>query len=229
MYYPYVFHFIANSFHGKTDFKFWILIILRSAQGLGLWGNSLIIHLDRATGAWFWNFHFSIAKITYKFVCQQFSYEVPCHNIAVFATTRNGSDCNNDCNIYLDNLWRCGSLHALFLSFWTKICLIRLWPCYIIGFCSFNVWSVSIDKDCQLDSSVLEENHIYICFFFKWKFFGNWDQYLTRAMHTKVKFHESRRLGFFDASFFLPLISNSFFLGKTDSYRKLLFSTILKL
>ena len=32
--------------------------------------------------------------------------------------------------------------------FWTKICLIRLWPCYIIGFCSFNVWSVSIDKDC---------------------------------------------------------------------------------
>ena len=45
-------------------------------------------------------------------------------------------------------MWRCGSLHALFLSFWTKICLIRLWPCYIIGFCSFNVWSVSIDKDC---------------------------------------------------------------------------------
>ena len=45
-------------------------------------------------------------------------------------------------------MWRCGSLHALFLSFWTKICLIRLWPCYIVGFCSFNVWSVSIDKDC---------------------------------------------------------------------------------
>ena len=45
-------------------------------------------------------------------------------------------------------MWRCGSLHALFLPFWTKICLIRLWPCYIIGFCSFNVWSVSIDKDC---------------------------------------------------------------------------------
>ena len=45
-------------------------------------------------------------------------------------------------------MWRCGSLHALFLSFWTKICLIRLWLCYIIGFCSFNVWSVSIDKDC---------------------------------------------------------------------------------
>ena len=36
LYYPYVYHFIANSFHGKTDFKFWILIILRSAQGLGL-------------------------------------------------------------------------------------------------------------------------------------------------------------------------------------------------
>ena len=50
--------------------------------------------------------------------------------------------------MYLDNLWRCGFLHALFLSFWTKICLIRLWLCYIIGFCSFNVWSVSIDKDC---------------------------------------------------------------------------------
>ena len=77
----------------------------------------------------------------------------------------------------------------------------------------------------QLDSSVLEENHIYICFFFKWKFFGNWDQYLTRAMHTKVKFHESRHLGFFAASFFLPLFSYSFFLGKTDSYRKLLFSS----
>ena len=39
-------------------------------------------------------------------------------------------------------------IHALFLSFWTKICLIRLWPCYIIGFCSFSVWSLSIDKDC---------------------------------------------------------------------------------
>ena len=44
-------------------------------------------------------------------------------------------------------------------------------------------------------------------------------------MHTKVKFHESRRLGFFAASFFLPLFSYSFFLGKTDSYRKLLFSS----
>ena len=48
----------------------------------------------------------SVAKITHKikFVCQQFSYEVPCHNIAEFATTRNGSDCNNDLNIYLNNL-----------------------------------------------------------------------------------------------------------------------------
>ena len=41
-------------------------------------------------------------------------------------------------------------------------------------------------------------------------------------MHTKVKFHESRF--FFAASFFLPLFSHSFFLGKTDSYRELLFS-----
>ena len=52
----------------------------------------------------------------------------------------------------------------------------------------------------QLDSSVLKENHKYICFF-KWKFFGNWDPYLTRTMHTKVKFHEPRffslRLVFF--------------------------------
>ena len=45
-------------------------------------------------------------------------------------------------------LRRCGFLHALFLSFWTKLCLIQPWPCYIIGFCSFNVWCVSIDKDC---------------------------------------------------------------------------------
>ena len=42
-------------------------------------------------------------------------------------------------------------------------------------------------------------------------------------MHTKVKFHQSRRLGFFTASFFLPLLSRSFFLGKTVSYRELLF------
>ena len=40
----------------------------------------------------------------YKFVCQQFRYEAPCHNIAEFATTRNGSDYNDDRNIYLDNL-----------------------------------------------------------------------------------------------------------------------------
>ena len=72
-------------------------------------GNSLIIHLDRAIGACFWNFRFSIAKITYiKFVCQQFSYEIPCHHIAQSATTRDGSDCNDDRNIYLDNLWRYG-------------------------------------------------------------------------------------------------------------------------
>ena len=107
--------------------------------------------------------------------------------------------------------------------FWTKICLIRLWPCYIIGFCSFNVWSVSIDKDClevantHFDYSAWlfssrRKPYIHL-FFFKLKFFGNWDQYLTRAMHTKVKFHESRRLGFFAASFFLPLFSYSFFLG----------------
>ena len=148
MYYAYVHHFIANRFDGKTNFSSWILIIIRFAQCLGLWGNSLIIHWDRATGACFWNFHFSIAKITYKFVCQQFSYEVPCRNIAEFATTKNVSDFNDECNIYLDNLWRCGFFHALFLSFWTKLCLIRPWPCYIIGFCSFNVWCVSIDKDC---------------------------------------------------------------------------------
>ena len=56
----------------------------------------------------------------------------------------------------------------LFLSFWTKLCLIRVWLCYVIGLCSFNVWSVSIDKDClevvkhiliiQHDSSVLDQN-----------------------------------------------------------------------
>ena len=137
-------------------------------------------------------------------------------------------------------MWRCGSLHALFLSFWTKICLIRLWPCYIIGFCSFNVWSVSIDKDClevantRFDYSAWlfssRRKPYYICFFFKWKFFGNWDQYLTHAMHTKVKFHESRRLGFFAASFFLPLFSNSFFLGKltlTENSSSPLFSLFL--
>ena len=48
------------------------------------------------------------------------------------------------------------------------------------------------------------------------KFCGNWDQYLTRTIHTKVKFHESR---FFSAA--------SFFLGKTDFYRKLLLSSFL--
>ena len=106
-------------------------------------GNRLIIHLDRATGACFWNFHFSIAKITYKFFCQQFSYEVPCHNIAEFATTRNGSDCNDDRNIYLNNLWRYGFWNLLFLSFWPSLCLIRAW------LYSFNVWCVSIDKDYQ--------------------------------------------------------------------------------
>ena len=42
-------------------------------------------------------------------------------------------------------------------------------------------------------------------------------------MHTKVKFHQSRRLGFFTASFFLPLLSRSFFLGIIVSYRELLF------
>ena len=69
------------------------------------------------------------------------------------------------------------------------------------------------------------------------KFCGNWDQYLTRTMHRKVKFHESRFFSlllffflyfpilFFAASFFLPLFSYSFFLGKTDSYRKLLLSS----
>ena len=111
-------------------------------------GNSLIIHLDRDTGACFWNFHFSIVKITYKFVCQQFSYEVPCHNIAESATTRNGSDCNDDRNMCLDNLWRYGFWNLLFLSFWAKSCLIRAWLCYIIRFRGFNVWCVSIDKDC---------------------------------------------------------------------------------
>ena len=45
---------------------------------------------------------------------------------------------------------------------------------------------------------------------------------MTRTIHTKVKFHELRF--FFAASFFLPLFSHPFFLGKTDSYRELLFS-----
>ena len=97
----------------KGGWKFWFPKMFDSYGDL-----FLIIHLDRVTGAWFWNFT-SVAKITHKikFVCQQFSYEVPCHNIAEFATTRNRSDCNNDLNIYLDNLWRCGSLHELFFSF----------------------------------------------------------------------------------------------------------------
>ena len=65
----------------------------------------------------------------------------------------------------------------------------------------------------QFDSSVLDENDKYICFF-EWKFFGNWDQYLTRTMDTKVKFHEWRRLGSFAASFFLTFLSHFFFLAK---------------
>ena len=56
----------------------------------------------------------------------------------------------------------------LFLSFWTNLSLIRVWLCYVIGLCSFNVWSVSIDKDSlevvkhiliiQHDSPVLDEH-----------------------------------------------------------------------
>ena len=63
-------------------------------------------------------------------------------------------------------------------------------------------------------------------FFFRWKFFGNWDQYLIRTMHTKVKFHESH---FFFCFFFLPLFSYSSFLGKTDFYRELLFFGLFSL
>ena len=55
-------------------------------------------------------------------------------------------------------------------------------------------------------------------------FCGNWDQYLTRTIHTKVKFHESR---FFSLLLFFFLYFHSFYLSKTDSYRKLLLSSFL--
>ena len=46
-------------------------------------------------------------------------------------------------------------------------------------------------------------------------------------MHTKVEFHESPFC--FAASFFLPLFSYSFFLGKTNFYRELLFFGLFSL
>ena len=73
----------------------------------------------------------------------------------------------------------------------------------------------------QLDSSVLKENHKYICFF-KWKFFGNWDPHLTRTMHTKVKFHESR---FFSLLHVFFLYFPIFFSRQNWLLTKLLFSS----
>ena len=65
-----------------------------------------MLQYSRGKFASFETFISVLRKITYiyKFVCQQFRYEAPCHNIAEFATTRNGSDYNDDRNIYLDNL-----------------------------------------------------------------------------------------------------------------------------
>ena len=82
----------------------------------------------------------------------------------------------------------------------------------------------------QLDSSVLEENHIYICFFFKWKFFGNWDQYLTSAMHTKVNFTSRAVLVFLLLLFFFLYFRILFFSEKltlTENSSSLLFSLFL--
>ena len=59
----------------------------------------------------------------------------------------------------------------------------------------------------QLDSAILDENDKCICFF-KMKFCGNWDQYLTRTIHTKVKFHESH---FFSLLLFSSFIFLFFF------------------
>ena len=73
----------------------------------------------------------------------------------------------------------------------------------------------------QLDSSVLKET-INTFFFFKRKFFGNWDPYLTRTMHTKVKFHEPR---FFSPLLVFFLYFPIFFSRKNWLLTKLLFSS----
>ena len=122
----------------------------------------------------------------------------------------------------------------LFLSFWTNSCLIRVWLCYVIGLCSFNVWSVSIDKDClevvkhiliiQHDSSVLDENDNTFVFLMKvfWK---------LRPIFDTHHAHESQIswVALFFCFFFLPLFSYSSFLGKTDFYRELLFFGLFSL
>ena len=59
-------------------------------------------------------------------------------------------------------------------------------------------------------------------FFFKWKFFGNWDPYLTRTMHTKVKFHEPR---FFSLLLVFFLYFPIFFSRQNWLLTKLLFSS----
>ena len=66
----------------------------------------------------------------------------------------------------------------------------------------------------QLDSSVLKENHKYICFF-QMKVF--WKLRPIFDTHHAHESQISRAALFFAASCFLSLFSYSFFLGKTDS------------
>ena len=126
-------------------------------------------------------------------------------------------------------------IHALFLSFWTKICLIRLWPCYIIGFCSFNVWSVSIDKDClevantHFDYSAWlfssrRKPYIHL-FFFQMKVFRKLRLIFDTRHAYESQISRVAPSWFFCCFFFSSFIFLFFFLGKTDSYRKLLLSS----
>ena len=123
----------------------------------------------------------------------------------------------------------------LFLSFWTNLCLIRVWLCYVIGLCSFNVWSVSIDKDClevvkhiliiQHDSSVLDENEN--TFVFLDESFLEIETNIWYAPCTRKSNFMSGT--FFFCFFFLPLFSHSSFLGKTEFYQELLFFGLFSL
>ena len=127
----------------------------------------------------------------------------------------------------------------LFLSFWTNLCLIRVWLCYVIRLCSFNVWSVSIDKDClevvkhiliiQHDSSVLDENENTFVFLdesFFWK---------LRPIFDTHHAHESQISWvalFFSASFFFlyfPILLFSAKLNFTENSSFLAFSPFFQM
>ena len=126
----------------------------------------------------------------------------------------------------------------LFLSFWTNSCLIRVWLCYVIGLCSFNVWSVSIDKDClevvkhiliiQHDSSVLDENDN--TFVFLDESFLEIETNIWYAPCTRKSNFMSRT--FFSASFFFlyfPILLFSAKLTFTENSSFLAFSPFFQM